>query len=99
MEVAMYALLSLPFLATVLLLDLIILKTKVVTTKPFWIILAIMVSFTLVFDQFFTGLPIVEYDQSLISGIKLGYAPIEDFLYTIAAVIGIGALVTYETKS
>ncbi len=95
----MYALLSLPFLATVLLLDLIILKTKVVTTKPFWIILAIMVSFTLVFDQFFTGLPIVEYDQSLSVVSSWDMLLSRTFYTTIAAVIGIGALVTYETKS
>ena len=95
----MYALLSLPFLGLVLLLDLFILRTRVVTKRPFWTVLVIMLVFSMIFDQFFTGLPIVEYNQSLISGVKLGYAPIEDFAYTIAAVIGIGALATYEHKS
>lgn len=95
----MYALLGLPFLGFVLLLDLAILRTRVVTKRSFWTVLLIMMVFSVLFDQLFTGLPIVEYNRSLISGIKLGYAPIEDFTYTIAAVIGIGALSSYEPKS
>lgn len=87
-----YAGLAVPFLGLVLLLDLLILKTRVVGTRNFWIVLGIMLGFTAVFDQLFTGLPIVLYDFGLTSGIKLWHAPIEDFSYTIAAVIGIGAL-------
>lgn len=84
--------LGLPFLATVLLLDLVIFKTKVITARAFWVVLAVMVGFTLVFDQLLTGLPIIIYDEALISGLKLGFAPAEDLLYTVAAVIGIGAM-------
>jgi lycopene cyclase domain-containing protein len=87
-----YGLLALPFLAFVLLLDLIVLKTRVVITRDFWVVLGIMLGFTLVFDQLFTGLPIVHYDFSLTSNIRLWYAPIEDFTYTIAACIWIGTL-------
>lgn len=83
---------AVPFLCLVLLLDLVVLKTSVVARRSFWVVLGIMIGFTAVFDQLFTGLPIVWYDFSLTSGIKLWYAPIEDFTYTIAAVIGIGAL-------
>lgn len=93
-----YALLAVPFLVFVLLLDVMILKTKVVRTRDFWIILGIMLGFTLVFDQFFTGLPIVFYNEGLISGVRLGFAPIEDFAYTIAACVGIGSGVTYVSK-
>lgn len=99
MEAAMFTYfgLSIPFLLLVLLLDLAILKTRVVKNKDFWIVLGIMLGFTAVFDQLFTGLPIVFYDFSLTSGIKLWYAPIEDFTYTIAAVIGIGSVLKYVT--
>ncbi len=89
---------ALPFLGSVLLLDTVILKTKVVQSRDFWIVLGIMVGFTAVFDQLFTGLPIVFYDFSLTSGLKLWYAPIEDFTYTIAAVIGIGSVLKYVTR-
>lgn len=87
--------LALPFLGVVLVLDLLILKTSVVKSRDFWVVLGIMLAFTAVFDQLFTGLPIVWYDFSLTSGIKLWHAPLEDFTYTIAACIGIGALNRY----
>lgn len=90
--------LSVPFLLFVILLDLVMLKTRVVKTRDFWIVLGIMLGFTAVFDQLFTGLPIVWYDFSLTSGVKLWYAPIEDFTYCIAAVIGIGAVTTYVSQ-
>lgn len=93
-----YITLALPFLAFVLLLDLVFLRTRVVASRDFWVVLGIMLAFTLVFDQFFTGLPIVLYDFNLTSGVKLGYAPIEDFTYTIAACIGIGALARHVEK-
>jgi len=90
--------LALPFLGLVLLLDMVILKTWVVKSKDFWIVLGIMLGFTAVFDQLFTGLPIVWYDFSLTSGVKLWYAPIEDFNYTIAAAIGIGSVLKYVSR-
>lgn len=90
--------LSLPFLGLVFLLDMAILKTWVVKSKDFWIVLGIMLGFTAVFDQLFTGLPIVWYDFSLTSGVKLWYAPIEDFNYTIAAAIGIGSVLKYVSR-
>lgn len=59
----------------------------------------ILMLMTAVFDQLLTGLPIVEYAQTHISGIKIGSAPIEDFMYTFAAVIGIGSLNKYYEAS
>jgi lycopene cyclase domain-containing protein len=38
---------------------------------------------TLVFDNLIILAGIVGYDEALISGIKLGIAPIEDFSYTL----------------
>ena len=98
MEAAMFTYfgIALPFLISVLLLDLVILKSRVVQSRDFWIVLGIMLGFTAVFDQLFTGLPIVFYDFSLTSGVKLWYAPIEDFTYTIAAVIGIGSVLNHR---
>lgn len=40
---------------------------------------------TAVFDNIIVGTGIVAYDESLITGIKIGYAPIEDFAYALAA--------------
>jgi len=40
---------------------------------------------TAVFDNIIVGTGIVAYDEALITGIKIGYAPIEDFAYALAA--------------
>ena len=42
---------------------------------------------TAVFDSLIIWADIVAYDVTKISGLKLGYAPVEDFAYTIAAVL------------
>lgn len=89
---------GLPFVAAVLILDWFVLKTKLITKRDTWVIMAIMMTLTLIFDQFLTGLPIVEYDDSKILGVQLGYAPIEDFLYTFVAVLAIGSILTRVSK-
>lgn len=42
---------------------------------------------TAVFDTVLVGTGIVGYDPGLISGIRVGIVPIEDFAYTIAALV------------
>jgi lycopene cyclase domain-containing protein len=42
---------------------------------------------TLVFDNLIVLAGIVGYDEKLISGIKLGVAPIEDFSYTLLGLV------------
>jgi lycopene cyclase domain-containing protein len=42
---------------------------------------------TAVFDNFIVGSGIVAYDPSLLSGLFIGFAPIEDFAYTIVAAV------------
>ena len=39
------------------------------------------------FDNVLVGTGIVGYDPDLISGAKIGVAPLEDFAYAIAAII------------
>lgn len=57
--------------------------------------MSVLLLLTAIFDQLLTGLPIVAYNEAKLLGIYIGYAPIEDFLYTIAAVIGISSVSTY----
>lgn len=95
---ATYFLWTVPFLTAVLALDTLILKTWVIKKRDFWIVLGVMLGFTAIFDQLLTGLPIVLYDFTKTSGIKVWHAPIEDFTYTIAAVIGVGSALSYATK-
>ena len=49
--------------------------------------LLVMIVFTAVFDNIMIAVGLVAYDQAHISGIKIGLAPLEDFAYTVAAVI------------
>lgn len=49
--------------------------------------LAVLLGLTAVFDNLIIWAGLVAYDESRISGIKLGLAPIEDFLYAIVAVL------------
>jgi len=57
-----------------------------------------MLIVTLVFDNVIIGLEIVGYDKSKISGILLGLAPIEDFAYTVVAVLAVSIIWTKLTK-
>ena len=47
---------------------------------------------TLVFDNVIVGLEIVGYNSAFISGLKLGFAPIEDFGYLLTGSVLIPAL-------
>ena len=57
-----------------------------------------MLLVTLVFDNVIIGLEIVGYDKTKISGILLGLAPIEDFAYTVVAVLAVSIIWTKLTK-
>jgi lycopene cyclase domain-containing protein len=48
---------------------------------------AAMLIGTAIFDNAIIGFGLVAYDESKITGIKIGLAPIEDFAYAIAAVL------------
>jgi lycopene cyclase domain-containing protein len=51
------------------------------------ITLAIMLILTAVFDNIMIGVGLVAYDDTLISGLRIGIAPIEDFAYTVAVCV------------
>lgn len=57
-----------------------------------------MLLVTLVFDNIIIGLEIVGYDKTKMSGILLGLAPIEDFAYTVVAVLAVSIIWTKLTK-
>ena len=80
-----YTLLNLYFLlpAALLLLGFF----RLVNWKALGLTLVVLLIATAIFDNFIVGAGIVGYDEELISGVLLGYAPIEDFGYTIFAAI------------
>jgi lycopene cyclase domain-containing protein len=53
---------------------------------------AILLIMTAVFDNIMISIGLVAYNGSLISGAFIGVAPLEDFAYAIAAVVGLPSL-------
>ena len=49
--------------------------------------LIILLAATAVFDSLIIWAGIVEYDESLILGLRIGAAPVEDFFYAILAAV------------
>ncbi len=60
-------------------------------------VLVLMVM-TAIFDNFIVATGIVSYDESKLSGIKILYAPIEDFAYTLVLVPLIVLIRSYYTQ-
>lgn len=54
-----------------------------------------LLGITAVFDNVIIGLGIVAYEETKISGIMVGLAPIEDFAYSLAAPILISLTLEY----
>ncbi len=83
-----YWLLNLVFLGVV---ALIALAAGISRKAPCWRAVGLagipLLILTAVFDNILVGTGIVGYDPALTSGAKIGIAPLEDFAYTIAALV------------
>ena len=69
------------------LLDLVVLRTRLLPTRVFWVAYAIVIFFQLVVNGLLTGLRIVRYDPARIIGLRIAYAPVEDLLFGFAMVL------------
>jgi lycopene cyclase domain-containing protein len=82
-----YLLLGLPFLGVV---ALVVLASVLARRAPRWRAIGLaaipLLLLTAVFDNVIVGTGVVAYDPDRISALRLGVAPLEDFLYAIAAV-------------
>jgi lycopene cyclase domain-containing protein len=85
-----YWLINLPFLAVAALLG--ILAFRRLRWPALGITAAVILVMTAVFDNIMIGVGLVAYSDHAISGVLVGIAPIEDFAYAIAAVVGLPAL-------
>lgn len=56
------------------------------------LVLSVLLLLTLIFDNVIIGAGIVAYDPQFISGVKVWFAPIEDFAYSVAAVMLVALL-------
>ena len=82
-----YSALAVTAVVAVLVLDLAVLRTRMVTRKVFWAAYAIIVVFQLLMNGVLTGLHVVVYDPHAIWGPRIAYAPVEDLLFGFALVV------------
>jgi lycopene cyclase domain-containing protein len=68
-------------------LDLVVLRTRLLTRRAFWTAYAIIVVFQLVTNGWLTGRDIVMYDADAIAGARVVYAPVEDLLFGFSLVV------------
>jgi len=68
-------------------MDLVLLRTRLLTRRVFWTAYAIVLFFQLVVNGIFTGRRIVVYDRRAIIGLRIAYAPVEDLLFGFAMVL------------
>ncbi len=85
-----YTLLTVLAIVVVVLLDLVVARTRLLATLGFWLALAIMWAFQIPVDGWLTRLDaaIVRYDDRHFSGVRLFLdSPIEDFAFGFAMVL------------
>lgn len=70
-----------------LLLDLLVLGTRLVGRRVFWAAYPIVLGFQLLTNGVLTGLRVVRYDPGAILGPRLAYAPVEDLAFGFALVL------------
>lgn len=67
-------------------LDLVVLRTRLLRRRAFWTAYAIVVFFQLVVNGVLTCRDVVMYNPSVIIGVRIGCAPVEDLLFGFALV-------------
>ena len=82
-----YSALAVTAVVAVLVVDLVVLRTRLVTRKVFWAAYAIVIVFQLLMNGVLTGRDVVVYDPHAIWGPRIAYAPVEDLLFGFALVV------------
>jgi lycopene cyclase domain-containing protein len=81
-----YSALAVTAVVAVVLADLLVFRTRMVTRRAFWVAYAIVVVFQLLMNGVLTGLGVVTYDPAAVWGPRIAYAPVEDLLFGFAMV-------------
>ncbi|HEX6870292.1 MAG TPA: lycopene cyclase domain-containing protein [Micromonosporaceae bacterium] len=71
----------------VVVLDLFVLRTRLLGRAVFWATYPIVFAFQLLFNGLLTGLGVVLYDPKAILGVRIVNAPIEDLAFGFALVV------------
>jgi len=81
-----YSVLAVAAVVAVLVVDLAVYRTRLVTRRIFWATYAIVLVFQLLMNGVLTGRDVVTYDPGTIWGPRIAYAPVEDLLFGFAMV-------------
>ena len=90
-----YTALTISAIALTVLIDLRILKTRLLTRKVFWTSYAIILFFQLITNWWLTSNHIVSYSEDFILGARIASAPIEDLGFGFVLVTNVMALWVY----
>ena len=82
-----YTGLALFAIITVLLVELMVIKTGLLKKIEFYLAYAIVVFFQLLTNGYLTGREIVLYDSESIIGLRIAFAPFEDLMFGFALVV------------
>ena len=82
-----YTLLAVLGIVLAVVLDLVVLRTKLLRRKVFWVSYAIILCFQLIVNGVLTGRDIVRYDSGTILGLRIAYAPVEDLMFGFSLVL------------
>lgn len=82
-----YTLLAAGALLAAVILDALVLRTRLLRARVFWVAYAIVFVFQLIVNGVLTGCGVVRYDPHVIVGLRLAYAPVEDLAFGFALVL------------
>ena len=71
----------------VLLIDYLVLRTRLTTRKGFWTAYSIILFFQLITNWWLTSRGILTYNESVIIGLRIASAPVEDLFFGFSMVI------------
>lgn len=77
---------SLIGIAVTVVLDLWVLRTRLLTRRAYWVSYAIVLFFQLLTNEWLTSRGVFDYDDDAILGWYVGHAPVEDFFFGFSLV-------------
>ncbi len=81
-----YTLSALASVPLVVLVDLLLLRTRLLRRRVFWASYALVLFFQLIANGILTGFDVVRYDPGAILGLRVAWAPVEDLLFGFSLV-------------
>jgi lycopene cyclase domain-containing protein len=81
-----YTLLAAAGVVLAVALDLVLLRTRLLGRRSFWLAYAIVLVFQLITNGLLAALPVVRYNSDAILGVRIAHVPVEDLLFGFALI-------------